>query len=288
MAHRIAVALVHGAGIQGSGFAEPMIRELTDRFATELGLDREDAADRLAFQAVHWAPVLQQAQTELWRRVSARADLDYEGLRRFMVDFAGDAIAYQPTPRSREVYDSVHAVLAEALRSLARAAGRAAPLCVIAHSLGTIVASNYFYDLSQRRRRGMLGRAVRDVKKNTPLENGQTLALFYTMASPIAVWSLRYKDFGKPISVPSPELAKHHPGLGGEWINYYDSDDVIGYPLRPLSRDYGAAVSEDVAVSVGSLATGWNPASHTGYWNDDDVTRPIAAALARAWRQIHP
>jgi hypothetical protein len=225
MAHRVAVAIVHGVGIQGSDFAEPMIRELTDRFAKELGKKREDAADQLMIEAVHWAPVLQKAQTKLWRKVSARRDLDYVKLRKFMVDFAGDAIAYQPTPKDREVYDTVHAVLAESLRTLARTAGSKAPLCVIAHSLGTIIGSNYFYDLSQSRRPGMVSKAVREVKKATPLENGETLTLLYTLGRPIAVWSLRYKDFGVPIPVPAPELTEHHPGLSGEWVNFYDPDD---------------------------------------------------------------
>jgi len=285
---RLAVALVHGAGIQGPDFAEPMIRELTHRFAGELGLSREEATDLLAFQSVHWAPVLQEAETELWRRVGASERLDFQPLRRFLVDFAGDAVAYQPTPKDREVYDSVHVVLAGALRSLAREAGEEAPLCVIAHSLGTIIASNYFYDLSQSRRPGMVSPAVREVKRSTPLENGRTLTLFYTLGSPIAVWSLRYKDFGRPIVVPSPHLAKHHPGLEGEWVNYYDVDDVAGYPLRPLNDDYARSVTRDVAVSVGSPLTGWNPAAHTGYWTDNDVTKPIARALARVWRQVHP
>jgi len=283
---RVAVAIVHGVGVQGSDFAEPMIEELTGRFASEVGVSRADALGALAIEAVHWAPVLQDAQTKLWRNMSAHGDLDWVDLRRFMVDFAGDAIAYQPTPRRREVYDAVHAVLASSLRALARSAGPDAPLCVIAHSLGTIIASNYLYDLSQSRRPGMVSKAVRAVKKSTPLENGETLALLYTLGSPLAIWSLRYEDFGVPISVPSPALAAHHAGLVGEWVNFYDSDDVFGYPLRGLNEAYARAVSRDVPVNVGSPITSWNPLSHGGYWTDTDVTKPIAKALARVWRHL--
>jgi hypothetical protein len=157
---------------------------------------------------------------------------------------------------------------------------------VIAHSLGTIIASNYFYDLSQSRRPGMVSKAVRAVKRSTPLENGQTLTLLYTMASPLAVWSLRYKDFGLPITVPSPHLTRHHPGLAGEWVNFYDPDDVIGYPLRPLNDGYESSVTRDVAVNVGGPLVSWNPMSHTAYWTDNDVTKPIARALAKLWRQV--
>lgn len=288
MPNRLAVAIIHGVGVQGSDFAEPLSEELTDRFADELGIGTQEATDRLIIEPVHWAPVLQESQTRLWRRVNARRDLDFVKLRKFMVDFAGDAIAYQPLPESREVYDSVHVVFARALRTLASTAGTKAPLCVIAHSLGTIITSNYFYDLTQSRRPGMVSPPIREVKRNTPIENGDTLTLLYTLGSPIAIWSLRYDDFGLPISVPSEKLPEHHPGLKGEWVNFYDPDDVIGYPLRPLNDAYKESVTKDVAVNVGGFHTSWSPLSHGGYWTDNDVTKPIARALAGVWRHINP
>jgi hypothetical protein len=284
----VAVAIVHGVGVQGSDFAEPMIRELTDRFAKELEISVADASGELIAEPVHWAPVVQEAQTRLWRRVGPGADLDFVELRKFMVDFAGDAIAYQPTRRNRDVYDSVHGAFAESLRTLARTAGNAAPLCVIAHSLGTVISSNYLYDLTQRRRRGMVSRAVRDVRKNTPLENGETLTLLYTMGSPLAIWSLGHEDFGVPIDVPATHLERHHAGLTGEWINFYDPDDVIGYPLRTLNPTYKRSVTRDVAINAGDPLSNWSPLSHGGYWTDNDVTEPIARALAGVWRHINP
>ena len=171
---------------------------------------------------------------------------------------------------------------------LARTAGKAAPLCVIAHSLGTIISSNYFYDLSKSRRPGMVSGLVRNVKKNTPLENGETLTLFYTLGSPIAIWSLRHVDSGTPIRVPARNLGKHHDELRGEWINFYDHDDVIGYPLRPLNDAYKQSVTKDVPINAGGFLLSWNPLSHTSYWTDDDVTKPIARTLVRVWRHVNP
>ncbi len=287
MSKKIAVAIVHGVGTQGSHFAGPMIEELTDRFADHTGLDNAAARAELIMEPVYWAPVLQGEEDRLWRRVSVRRDLDWVKARRFMIDFAGDAIAYQPTPWGREVYESIHAVFANSLKKLAQQAGGTAPLCVIAHSLGTVITSNYFYDLSQRRRRGMIPARVREAMGRTALERGDTFALLYTLGSPIAVWSLRYEDFGCPITVPSPKLADHYADLRGEWVNYYDPDDVIAYPLKPLNDAYRGAVRRDVAVNVGGLIAGATPLSHTSYWTDNDVTKPIAKALANAWKRIN-
>ena len=58
MSTKIAVAIVHGVGIQSSDFAEPMIKELTERFANELRVSHQEAAARLVIEPVHWAPVL--------------------------------------------------------------------------------------------------------------------------------------------------------------------------------------------------------------------------------------
>ena len=280
---RIAVAIVHGVGVQDASFAEPMIEALVETVARELDVDETAAATLFAFEPVHWAPILSGAQTRLWRRVSAAHELDYTNLRRFMIDFLGDGIAYQPTGRSREVYDAVHTTMAQALHTLASGAGPAAPLCVIAHSLGTVIASNYFYDLG---RPDVMSDGVAAHIADSPLERGETLTHFHTMGSPLAIWGLHDRDFGQPIAVPSKKLGAHHPGLRGGWVNFFDEDDVIAYPLKPLNDAYDAAVLEDVAVHVGGVLTGATPLAHNRYWTDDGVTARIAQSLADLSRSL--
>jgi len=288
MPQRLAVAIIHGVGKQDPHFADGMAQELRDRFAKQVGKTVQDPASALVIRPVYWAPVLQDAEAILWKRMRQGGDLDFTTLRRFLVDFAADAIAYQPTPSDRKIYDGVHKVFAQTLRELASQAGEKAPLCVIAHSLGSVIASNYFYDLQVDPTRKIISGEVRALMGNTPLERGETLTLFYTLGSPIAIWSLRYRDFGVPIRVPSPGLARLHRGLKGEWVNYYDEDDVIGYPLKTLNGAYRRAVKADRGVNAGGLLSAWNPASHLGYWTDNDVTKPIASALARTWRTVNP
>ncbi|MBK6879916.1 MAG: chemotaxis protein [Elusimicrobia bacterium] len=278
MATKLAVAIVHGVGRPEASFADGMMDGLRKRFARATG------QDGLVMQPVFWAPVIQNEENTLWARLKAGGPMDFVKLRRFMVDFAADAIAYQPAPRERDMYDAVHAVVARALRELAAAAGPRAPLCVIAHSLGTVIASNYVYDLQAEPRRRILPKAVRAVLEPTPLEKGETLSGFYTLGSPIALWSLRYKDFGRPIAVPAPKLAGHHPKIKGEWINIYDQDDVIGYPLKSVNDAYKKAVAVDRAVNAGGILSSWNPASHMDYWTDDDVLDPIVDSLAKIYR----
>ena len=287
MSQKIAVAIIHGVGKQDPKFADGMTQELKGRFAKELGQKIQDPASELAILPVYWAPAVQDAEEELWRRMKRGGEMDFTTLRRFLVDFAADAIAYQPTPKDRRIYDGIHEKFAESLNRLAAEAGEKAPLCVIAHSLGSVIASNYFYDL-QHPKRPLIAARVKKKIGDTPLERGETFTLFYTLGSPIAIWSLRYPNFGVPIEVPSPGLSKHYPDLAGEWVNYYDEDDVIAYPLKTLNEAYRKAIKADREINAGGLLSSWNPVSHLGYWTDNDVTKPIARELARTWRTVNP
>jgi hypothetical protein len=280
MSHPLAVAFIHGIGRTAPGYSARMRRALTRRFARLIGAEGAERA--LVFEEINWTAALEKREDLLWRRLEPEAPMRYTGLRQFMIDFAGDAIAYQPAPSDRTAYDAVHREVAARLTRLAMRAGPRAPLCVVAHSLGTVIASNYFYDLLKREN-SFMNASVRATLNGTPLERGDTLSLLVTMGSPIALWSLRFPRYGEPLRFPKTALLRHHPSLEPVWINLYDPDDVIGYPLRPLNAAYHAAVTEDRPVDVGSIFTRWNPLSHMGYWDDGRVAAGIAEALAEVW-----
>ena len=279
MSTKIAVAIIHGVGKQDEHFADGMKAELQQRFASQLPSAVLFPEAEIVIEPVYWAPVLQKKEDLLWAKMKGAADLDFLDLRQVMIDIAADAIAYQPAPNDRDVYDNIHGVVARSLRVLAQKAGSDAPLAVISHSLGTVIASNYFYDLQTARRRPLPAK-VRTVTGKNPssLEAGRTLARFFTMGSPIAIWSLRYGNFGAPV-----HLTYHDK----EWLNFFDEDDIIGYPLRSLNASYRKNVTRDIPVNVGNVLTSWNPASHMGYWTDNDVTIPIVESLVKLWKAVN-
>ena len=140
-----------------------------------------------------------------------------------------------------------------------------------------MIASDHFYDLHK-------GRTVDPAA--SPLERGETLTFFYTLGSPIALWVERYGDFSRPVTIPGKNSKDPVVAASAEWINFYDPDDVLAFPLKGLSEDYDAAVDEDRAVSVGALLIGMSPVSHVAYWNDAAVIRPIAQSLAWLWNAL--
>lgn len=283
MTQKIAVAVIHGAGTPDEDFADEIITRVSRKFAKKLSIKNPE--QELVFEPVFWSSVFEPEQAELWNRLQDSADLHYPRLRRFVIEFLADAIAYQPTTLGGQHYDKVHSLVAASIQKLRDKAGPDAPLCVISHSLGSIVASNYFYDLQFEREN--MGMETRKCISNSPIEQCETLSLFYTMGSPMALWSLRYIDFGSPITVPSSAIRGFHPLIQGEWVNFYDKDDVLAFPLKGVNEAYNTAVTKDLQVNVGGLFTSWNPLSHTRYDNYDAVITPIVDGLVRTWRSVN-
>ena len=304
----IAVLFVHGVGIREPDYARTAIAQLRKQFRAATGYP--DADDDLVIESAYWAPAVVEREDRLGRRAvpgfasgwfstmnkltqkvatgstAALVPLALSGLVRHVpgiprmhwptlrwavTNFIGDVVSYQVSPHSREVYDAVHDRVREALDRLAEQAPDA-PLFVVAHSLGSVIAADHFYDLSKGRRQA-----------TTALAGGRTLTGFYTVGSPIALWTQRDGDFAKPLQIPARTGPDPVLAAAAEWINFYDADDVLAFPLKGLSDEWDQAVDEDRSVSVGALIIGMSPVSHVAYWNDAAVIRPIANSIAWLW-----
>lgn len=285
MAKKIAVLVVHGVVTQildGYDLKNryDMGKLLKRNFTKQLG--KQVSENDLVIKYVEYRDILQKNQEELIKKLkNTQLARGLSGmLRPVMIDFGGDVIAYQPGNNNSDLYNRINERFDKALHELAEEAGEDAPLCIIAHSLGSVVASSRIYDLQKT-----------DTHKTKPtkLERGETLSLFYTMGSPIAIWSLRHPHLGSPVSVPHTEIEKVYPNIkNGErnWTNYYSKMDIIGYPLGELNSNYKGALY-DKEVRVGGLLTSWNPLSHLYYWTDNKTVEPISQELARVYEVVN-
>jgi hypothetical protein len=325
MGAKLAVMLIHGAEINSRHFADSAIRLLQRSFQEQVGVDSDDA---LVIKTAFWKPVLDATHDQLldsiggteansffrtlseWgtsidagsgiamakllasgflRRLPWARDFHFPTLRWLTVHYIGDVVAYQINSSDRVLYDEVHAVVAETMHDLAAEAGKDAPLCVIAHSLGTVIASNFFYDLEVESgcfgdHRSLVPERTKRRLGDSPLERGETLNFLYTLGSPIALWAGRLPDCGTPVIVPHPKAARHNPNVSGEWVNIFDPDDVAGAPLKNLNALYHKQITEDRTTAVGPWWLSWTPLSHPWYWNSPLVLEPIAKSLAQAWQ----
>ncbi|RBW69833.1 chemotaxis protein [Bacillus taeanensis] len=277
MTQKVAAAIIHGMGNQKENFAEKVIQLIQEEAKKQLKLFTNDPDSQIVIESVCWADVFEEQEEELFQKLVVNEQLRWMQLRRFVIHFLADTIAYQPVKVGKQNYERVHDKVKESLYQLSKKAGETAPLCIISHSLGSVIASDYFYDLQ----------AKLSVSDLSPLEAGDTLNLFYTLGTTLPLWSLRYHDFDSPIHIPSKKLNDYYPELKGEWINFYDKDDILGYPLKNVNAEYYKAVTEDRAVNIGNVLESWNPLSHRAYLTDKDVIRPIAQGLIHTWRTIN-
>ncbi|MCI0534801.1 MAG: hypothetical protein L0Z50_06210, partial [Verrucomicrobiales bacterium] len=185
-----------------------------------------------------------------------------------------DAVAYQREPGpDPDIYCLIHERISQCMAQLRMSTGQAdVPLLVIAHSLGSYIMSNYIWDLQNPKA------YCKNVVPQTPFEQMKTLAGFVTFGSIIPLFTLALTKF-EGITFPPAELAGN-VRAAARWLNLYDPDDVLGYPIKPLCPRYADnAQIEDHAINVGDLLTSWNPLSHTDYWTDNDFTKPVARLI---------
>jgi hypothetical protein len=260
MVSELGVVVVHGIGIEQPDFADPFIAEMQERLHA-LGI----AAGTVHWEPAYWADLLNDRERQLWNTLARGHHLDWVTVRKFFLNFFADAIAYQrASGQQPDMYHRIHQRIHDHLVQLRTALGQQdAPLVIVAHSLGSVIMSNYIWD-------EQIGQGL----GTTPFARMETLAGFITFGSPIPLFTLALDDVIS-ITFPPPTLPTSLRGHA-QWLNFFDADDVIGYPLKPLSPSYDQAVRADLEINVGNLLTAWNPLVHTAYWTDNDFTKPVA------------
>lgn len=267
MNKKVGVLFVHGIGSVADDFAHDAIQELREKISGR-GLNRED----IAWQSVYWEPTLSEREVQLWVDLSADHDLNWAKLRKFFINAFGNITAYQSgQDRPGSIYERIHGIVLDSVRELRTKLGNAdKPLVIMAHSLGSVIMSNYIWDRQKGREEARFG--------GNAFERMETVAGMVTLGSNIPLFTLACTPVTS-IEFPPPGLPESFRKKA-KWLNLYDADDVLGWPLKPLSGSYNDAVTEDVEVSVGNILTSWNPANHAAYWTDDSVVKPVAYLLA--------
>ena len=274
MDKKVGVLFVHGLGAATEDFAHDTIHELRERIAGR-GLNR----DEIAWQSVYWHPLLSEKENRLWVDLAAQNDLNWAKLRKFFINAFGTVSAYgSAVDRPGSLYQAIHGMVNESLKGLREKLGdQDKPLLVIAHSFGSVIMSDYIWDRQTGRDQARLG--------TNPFERMETLSGMVTLGSSIPLSTVTCDKIAAiefpPPGLPAALMSK------AKWLNLYDSDDVLGWPLRQLSESYAKVVSEDIEVSVGNILTSWNPTNHSAYWTDDSVIKPILYLLSTLLEATH-
>ena len=264
----VGIAVIHGIGSQSEAQFNETVTALSSRVNQQVDALGGNSS-LIAWQPIYWAYEIEKRQRTFLQDASQENRLDYLWLRRFVVSTLGDASAYLPVKGRTNIdktYDTIHALVRHKISQLYRKLGhREQPLIILAHSLGSVIISNHVWDIQQGLSHG----------GDSNFENMSTLTGLFTFGSTLPLFTFAY-DPVRPIAFPPPELSLARQQQA-RWVNFYDVDDVLGYPLKQISPAYAnLSQLEDREIRVGGLLTGWNPFSHFDYWTDNRFTRPVA------------
>lgn len=260
---KLGVLIIHGMGSQNENFACPMIMKLMKGIPDHV---------KICWKPVCWASVLSESERELWDQLSSKNDLHWVVLRQFIINYLGDAFAYQVVPEDpNSPYHQIHEKVHESILDLRRKLGdKDKPVIIIAHSLGSVIMFNYIWDRQNWDEEIKKGK---DPYGATQFERMETLAGFVTSGSPIPLYTLAY-DPVEPIDFP-PDTLPDNLKKEAKWLNFFDVNDVLGWPLKTLNASYKNTVTDDLKINVGLT-----PLCHHGYWTNDNFTEPVAQFIS--------
>jgi hypothetical protein len=252
-------------------FARRVVAELRRLGVVPPGADAATVAAIVRFDPVQYADIgaaEEQAIYERYRRQAARrgslADralerLAFDRLRRFVITGAGDVLLYQSARFKEEIRDRLRARIAAAI-----AAGDGA-VTLVGHSLGSIVCYDVAYYDSYHSRHWR--------------ERGFALANLLTLGSPLALFGLVADDRGRPKSkYTDPGAIETLVRPGGRWLNFFDAQDLVGYPLEATFPGH----VRDLPVQTGLLPT----TAHARLWHSAAVARGLATCLRDDYRRL--
>lgn len=278
-----ALITVHGMGETDSGYANKLLKTILRQLGTN--------AKQLHSNSVYYQDILQQNEQRVWQAIGFR--LRWNKLRRFMLFGFADAAGLEHRKEAENSsYLFAQLSIARALYVAKQQLSPSGKVVILAHSLGGHVFSCYLWDAGCARAGKKVTAGIWQnirayqaaISGDIPLTDddiaflqGNALAGLITTGCNIPIFVAAHAmEQIVPITRPSPDFF---------WHNYYDKDDVLGWPLADLSPGYQQLVT-DYSINAGGgffgwLAASWNPLSHNQYWQDKQIITAVTEQLKK-------
>ena len=287
MQHKI--FLVHGIGDGTPGDDFAIFEEhLSEAYCALHKCSHSDWSNKFAVKPIIWDGATSDPETSIYSKAFGAVKPSDRSLvaetnpilaalnlpntrawRYFMTFFVGDAIAYVD-----EFDNGIRRKVWEQMSPDLLVAGAASPpaFSIVGHSLGSVIAHDFVYALNTQP--GKIFDLSPDPQKNVTLSAQQILELqkaftnLITFGSPIALFWMRRRDLWDKnfANLKNPVQGARH------WLNFWDNEDIIAYPLRNFFTD---GQIEDVRVETGIMM----PWAHTAYWKNKALAQRVAEVL---------
>ena len=294
----LAVVTIHGIGVytdedgKHKKFDNKLIKNIEKNLEKHYdSIPRLREPEDFGYWRVNYDDVLHPHQLSLLKRVNKiyKTTGVLKELREFALFALGDAATLgQDKSDDNSIYFKVQQRVKDVLIQVGARHGFDTDLIFVAQSMGAHVISSYIWDAHDAWYRGKKNGPTSGIWKGVPprasdLEDQflrcRTLKALFTTGTNIPVFlSAIPKKKIKSISAPSSDFV---------WYNYFDKDDMLGWPLSVLSKDYEKLASDEILfdreINVGGLLRGWSPLSNTQYWSDRRIGKEIANSIFMHW-----
>jgi hypothetical protein len=164
------------------------------------------------------------------------------------------------------------------------------PYSLIGHSLGSVIAFDFLYQLLERDRLFLPNPESASSESRQQIEEfaqnkarvQRNFRNLFTLGSMVGLFMMRDGSLWQtdPVftGILNPIRQLSESEMSRAWVNFYDKEDVLAYPLEnlfDLNPDNIYRAIEDVEVNTGNLVYD----SHTNYWGNDKMAAKIAATL---------
>lgn len=293
---QVGVLLIHGIGQSNTDYSTKFRKRLKKHL--QRAYKMQEPHD-VCFEEVFWGSITKSGQSEvilnneiyatvggIWplpviRRpvlrnladAAAYQDLDASKRRSRRTHYSPNSSSELPESSFQRIQDSIRRSMA----NLSSRVGPNSPLIVVAHSFGGQVISSYISDIASS--------ALEDNQRpQNAFEKFETLAGIVTIGCNIPAFAFsQHPSEVIPVRVParsSSGLTRlcNEQGIR-TWLNYFNTYDVLGFPLRTINEMYNNAVAD---LNIPILPTLNIAKAHTMYWRNNRIIRDTAHLILLA------
>jgi len=262
MSKKIVILTIPGIGTKEVGYSTDFEKDIR-RFAN----NKVKANLRILETRPFGVTDVDKNQNNLFRRLDAVNKLGgVLSLRKFVLEAFGDGVTFERDSSNPEsTYHRIHTYLKKEIEEANALLNEGDVLVILAASMGVHVLSTYIWDADNKK----------GIFKDNPAQPNQNLKNLDYLATigcniPLFVSGLRETE------IIAFERRNNH----FIWDNYYDRDDVLGWPLQQMSSSYNELVNDY------EINTGLYVGSHTKYWDDNDFTKPFSEKLNELYTEL--
>ncbi len=260
MSKKIIILTIPGIGTKEEGYAARFEKDVR-KFTNDEVQNNLQVLEARPFGVTD----IDENQRKLFERLDDKNRLGgVLSLRKFVLEAFGDGVTFErdaSNPKSN--YRKVHNYLKGEIENVNALLNEEDVFVILAASMGVHVLSTYITDADNNK----------GIFENSPATTNQNLRNLDYLATigcniPLFMSGLREDQI-----VAFDKRNDHFT-----WDNYYDRDDVLGWPLQQMSASYDKLVT-DHEVNIGLYA-----GSHAKYWNDNSFTKLFSKKLNELYR----